>query len=144
MAQQIQQCPKGKLSIVGGGGAAVLIVTGCELRLVCVAGGGTGFTMTGMVMGNNSVSAYGGGVDLKFMNADALANDAECGGKLLESKNDKSGNYQSVDQVTTECRKQCQPARDKSLSAFWQCTCPCTREGFQHLNLTFAAKMHCA
>ena len=90
-----------------------------------------------------SVAAYGGGLDLKFMSAHAMANDRKCGGKLLHGSAAKqdAGNYTAIANATGHCRAKC--SSNKDLASLWKCTCPCTQAAFQALNLTFAAKMVC-
>ena len=127
IAPQVQACPPEKLSMVGGGG------------------GGMGFTVTGKDEAQKEwVAAYGGGLNLKFMSANALANDAKCGGKLLHGSAAKqdSGNYTAISNATSHCRAECKSKSD-DLASLWKCTCPCTQNAFQALNLTFATKMVC-
>jgi len=126
MAPQVQSCAKEDLSIVGGGG------------------GGMGFTVTGKESAKEWVAAYGGGLNLKFMSANAEANDAKCGGKLLHGSaaNQNSGNYTQISNATAGCRAHCK-SKSAGLAELWKCTCPCTRAAFQALNLTFASKMIC-
>ena len=127
VAPQVRNCPAGKLSVVGGGG------------------GGIGFTVTAAATATTkeSIAAYGGGLDLKFMSAHAMANDRKCGGKLLHGSAAKqdAGNYTAIANATGHCRAKC--GSNKDLASLWKCTCPCTQAAFQALNLTFAAKMVC-
>eukprot|EP00658_Telonema_sp_P-2_P048277 TRINITY_DN3672_c0_g1_i10.p1 TRINITY_DN3672_c0_g1~~TRINITY_DN3672_c0_g1_i10.p1 ORF type:complete len:197 (+),score=37.24 TRINITY_DN3672_c0_g1_i10:217-807(+) len=125
MAEQVRNCPKGELSVVGGGG------------------GGMGFVFVAD-SNQSAVSAYGGGLDLKFMNTDAVANDAKCSGLLLQNNQTRSSSFGSIHQASSKCRDQCQDHALQGLGAYWKCTCPCNKEAFTQLNLTFASKMTCA
>lgn len=119
---QLKKCPSGMLSVVGGGGA------------------GMGVT----VSEGDTVTAYGGGLHLTFTSSEAAANDMKCGGKLLhDSSNNQGGSYSAISNATSACRSQCVSAKTKGLSEFWKCTCPCTKNAFQAMNLTFASKMLC-
>ena len=128
MSPQVKSCPPGKLSVVGGGG------------------GGMGFTVTTKSSpdAKETVAAYGGGLDLKFMSANAAVNDKTCGGKLLHGSAAKqdAGNYTAISNATAHCRAEC-TRKNQDLASLWRCTCPCTQGAFRALNLTFATKMVC-
>ena len=131
VAPQVARCPAGLLSIVGGGG------------------GGMGFTVTRSAAAGGNITAYGGGLDLRFANEDAAANNKICNGTLFDDGGGGDGggrgNYGKIGKATAKCRKECKAARTKSgdLAPFWACTCPCTQRAFQALNLSFASNMKC-
>lgn len=130
LKSQIQECPAGSLSVVGGGG------------------GGMGFVVSGLqtnqdpAKNNTGIAAYGGGLNLKFVSAHAHANDAKCNGALLNG-DASSDSHKQIHEKTSGCRAKCKGSSKQGLAAFWKCTCPCTQEAFKGLNLTFAGKMTC-